>query len=167
LAEDFGGAGQMTRFVGKNMSSIFCKCGACGHHLIVDETRRGLNIDCPKCRAPVAIPAMLNVQQCPRCSQRLMIAPEMKGALVHCSACQEAIRVPGISSDQTAGEKFVICVCPQCRASVKISEEISNRPTPCPSCGVQVYFRDTAGFKGSSSAEPPKPKNHDELRFRR
>jgi DNA-directed RNA polymerase subunit M/transcription elongation factor TFIIS len=110
---------------------------------------------------------VLNVQQCPRCGQRLMIAPQMKGELVHCSSCQEPIRAPGLSSDQEAGEGSVVIACPQCHAKVNISEEISNRPTPCPSCGEQVYFRDTIGLKGSQNIGPPKPKDHDGLRFRR
>lgn len=149
------------------MPDIFFKCEACGNHLVVDEARRGLTVECPDCHAPIAIPTMLDVHQCPRCGQRLMIAPEMKGALVHCSSCQEAIRAPGLSSDQVVGETSVVIVCPQCHANINVSEEISNRATPCPSCGEQVYFRDALGFKGSQNAGPPKSKDHDDLRFRR
>ena len=149
------------------MPDIFFKCEACGNHLVVDEARRGISVECPHCQAPTAIPTMLNVQQCPRCGQRLMIAPAMKGALVHCSSCKEAIRAPGLSSDQQAGENSVVIVCPKCHANINVSEEISNRPTPCPSCGEQVYFRDALGFKGSQNAKPPKSKGHDEYRFRR
>jgi len=96
-----------------------------------------------------------------------MIAPEMKGELVHCSSCKEAIRAPGQANGKPAGEDSVVIVCPKCHANIKVSEEISNRPTPCPSCGEQVYFRDALGFKGSQNAKPPKSKGHDELRFRR
>jgi len=149
------------------MPDIFFKCEACGNHLVVDEARRGMAVECPDCHAPIAIPTMLNVHQCPGCGQRLMIAPEMKGLLVHCSSCREAVRAPGLSSDQEAGETSVVIVCPNCHANVHVSEEISNRPTPCPSCGEQVYFRDPLGFKVSQNAVPPKPKDHDELRFRR
>jgi DNA-directed RNA polymerase subunit RPC12/RpoP len=149
------------------MSDIFFKCSACSNPLIVDETRRGMTVDCPDCHASIAVPTVLSVLQCPRCGQRLMIAPEMKGALVHCSSCREAIRAPGSSGNQEAGESSVVTVCPQCHAGVNVSEEMSNRPTPCPSCGEQVYFRDPLGLKGRPNAEPPKPKGHDQYRFRR
>ena len=149
------------------MSDIFFKCEACGKHLVADEARRGMTVQCPGCNAPVTIAPVLSVQQCPRCGQRLMIAPEMKGELVHCPSCQEAIRVPGQSSDQRAGEASVVIVCPKCHANIDVSEEISNRPTPCPNCGEQVYFRDMPGLKGSPNVGPPKPKDHDEFRFRR
>jgi len=149
------------------MPDIYFKCGACGNHLVADEARRGMSVECPDCHAPIAIPTMLSVHQCPHCGQRLMIAPEMKGALVHCSSCREAFRAPGLSSDQGAGETSVVIVCPQCHVNVNISEEISNRPTPCPSCGEQVYFRDALGLKESPNTGPPKSKDHDELRFRR
>jgi DNA-directed RNA polymerase subunit RPC12/RpoP len=149
------------------MPDIYFKCGACGNHLIVDEVRRGMSVACPDCQMPVAIPTSLSVHQCHHCGGRLMIASEMKGALVHCSSCHEPIRIPGQSSEQKAGDGSVVTVCPQCHANVSLPEEITNRPTPCPSCGEQVYFRDTVGFKRSSNVRLPKPKEHDELLFRR
>lgn len=149
------------------MPDIFFKCEACGRHLVADEARRGMTINCPDCNVPIIIAPVLDVQQCPRCGQRLMIAPEMKGELVHCSSCHEAIRAPGQASGQQVGEASVAIICPKCHANIKVSEEISNRPSPCPSCGEQVYFRDALGSKGSQNAEPPKSKGHDELRFRR
>jgi predicted RNA-binding Zn-ribbon protein involved in translation (DUF1610 family) len=149
------------------MPNIHFKCEACGHHLVVDETRRGMPIECPDCQAPIAIPATLSVHQCPRCGQRLMIGPKMEGTLVHCSSCQEAVRAPGRSSDQGAGETSVVIVCPQCHAGVHVTEEISNRPTPCPSCGELVYFRDPRARNGMLNAGPPQPKGHDAYRFRR
>jgi len=152
---------------GQQMSDIFFKCVACGRHLVVDEARRGMSIDCPGCHVPITIASVLDVQQCPGCGQRLMIAPEMKGELVHCSSCKEAIRAPGQASGQQTGENSVVIVCPKCHASIKVSEEISNRPTTCPSCGEQVYFRDALGSQGSQNANPPKSKGHDEFRYRR
>jgi DNA-directed RNA polymerase subunit RPC12/RpoP len=149
------------------MSDIYFKCEACGNHLVVDEARRGMPIECPDCHAPVAVPTMLRVHQCPQCGQRLMIGPEMKGALLHCSSCEEAVRAPGLSSDPGAGETSVVIVCPQCHANVNVSEEISNRPAPCPNCGARVYFRDTLRPNEGQNAGPPKPKEHDEFRFRR
>jgi DNA-directed RNA polymerase subunit RPC12/RpoP len=149
------------------MSDIFFKCEACGHRLVVDESRRGMPMNCPDCHTAISAPTTLSVHQCFHCGQRLMIAPDMKGALVHCSACQEATRAPGVSSDRGVGDTTVVNVCPQCHASVNVSEEISNRPTPCPSCGEQVYFRDKLAPQGSASVRSPKPNGHDELRFRR
>jgi DNA-directed RNA polymerase subunit M/transcription elongation factor TFIIS len=149
------------------MIDIFFKCEACGNHLVVDEARRSVAVECPDCHAPIVIPATLNAQQCPRCGRRLMIAPGMKGALVHCSSCREAIRTPGASTDQAIGDSSAGIVCPQCHAIVRVPEETLNRPTPCPSCGGQVYFRDPLGLKGRPNAEPPKPKDNDPLRYRR
>jgi DNA-directed RNA polymerase subunit M/transcription elongation factor TFIIS len=149
------------------MPDIFFKCEACGKHLVADEARRGMTVKCSDCDARVTIAPVLNVQQCPRCGQRLMIAPEMKGELLHCSSCQEAIRAPGHSSDQRAREGSIVIACPKCHANVDVPEEISDRPTPCPSCGEQVYFRDKLGPKGRVNVGPPKPKDHDEFRFRR
>jgi DNA-directed RNA polymerase subunit RPC12/RpoP len=150
------------------MSDIFFKCGACGNHLVVDEGRRGISIKCPDCSAPITIPTALAVQQCHNCGERLMIAPDTKGVLVHCSSCHEPVRAAGLCSDPDVAEHSVAIVCPQCHASVNVSEEISNRPTPCPRCGEQVYFQDAIALKkGQTTAGPPKAKEHDGLRFRR
>ncbi len=134
---------------------------------MIDESRRGLLANCPDCQTPLETPTTLNVHQCPRCGQRLMIAPQLKGALVHCSSCQEAIRVPGLASNPVTGESAVVSVCPRCHASVNVAEEIANRPTPCPKCGEQVVFGDPLGRDTRSNVGPPKPKGHDEFRFRR
>lgn len=149
------------------MVDIFFKCAACGNDLVVDETRRGMTVECPDCQTPITVPTMLIVRQCPHCRQRLMVAAEMKGALLHCSACREVIRAPGPAKDLRAGETSVVMACPHCHANVNVTEEIANRPTPCPSCGAQVYFRNTTVFKGSRQAGPPKPREHDALLFRR
>jgi DNA-directed RNA polymerase subunit M/transcription elongation factor TFIIS len=149
------------------MPDIFFKCASCGKHLVADESRRGMTINCPDCQASIAIAPVLDVQQCPRCGQRLMIAPEMKGELVHCSSCHAVIRAPGQAIGQKTGGDSVVIVCPKCHANINVSAGLSNRPTPCPSCGEQVYFRDEFEPEGSQRAEPPKPKGHDELRFRR
>jgi predicted RNA-binding Zn-ribbon protein involved in translation (DUF1610 family) len=149
------------------MVDIFFKCEACGKHLVVDEARKGMPVECPACQAAIAIPTMLNVHQCPRCGQRLMISSQMKGDLLHCSACQEAIRAPGLTGECGAGENSVVIACPLCHANVDVTEEMLNRPIPCPSCGEQVYFRDPREIKGGQPAESPKPKGYDEFQFRR
>jgi len=149
------------------VSDIFFKCNACGNHLVVDEARRGMTVECPKCDASIAVPRSLSIRQCPRCGQRIMIGPAMKGELVHCSSCHEVIRTPGQATGSKAKECSAVFICPKCHAEVEALEEISNRPTSCPSCGEQVYFRDPLGPRGNLNVGPPKPKGYDEYRFRK
>lgn len=149
------------------MADIYFRCKACGQHLVVDEARRGLSAHCPDCQAQLDVPTRLHAQQCPQCAARLMVAPEMSGALLHCSECQEPIRIPGSSSESTVGEPASQGPCPRCHVTVAVVEETSNRPTPCPNCGEQVYFRTPVGQTQNPKAGLPQPKGHDELRFRR
>jgi len=151
------------------MSDIIFKCEACRNHLIVDEARRGMSVECPDCHASIAIPSMLVVYQCPRCQQRLMLSPSMKGELVHCSSCEKEIHLPEQLGGEGVRESPVVFVCPECHAEVEVPEGSSGQPapSPCPKCGKQVHFQARPGLEGVEKGEPPIPKEHDRSLFRR
>jgi uncharacterized paraquat-inducible protein A len=148
------------------MPDIIFKCEACRNHLVVDEARRGMSVECPDCHASITIPSVLVVHQCPHCQQRLMLPPAMKGELVHCSSCQGEIRLPGQSSDRSVRESPVVVVCPECHAEVEVPKDISGQSAPCPRCGKQVRFQGGPGLDGVEKGGPPIPKGHDWFRFK-
>ena len=77
------------------MPDIFFKCGTCGKHLVVDETRAGATVSCPDCNAVIMIPDLLIVQECPHCREVIKAATEVKGELLRCPSCQGVVPLPG------------------------------------------------------------------------
>jgi DNA-directed RNA polymerase subunit RPC12/RpoP len=149
------------------MPDIIFKCEACRNHLIVDEARRGMSVECPKCHAVITIPSALVVYQCPQCQQRLMLSSEMKGERVHCSSCRAEIRLPEQLGGEGVRESPVVFVCPECRAEVEVPEGSSDRSAPCPNCGKQVRFQTRPRLDGIEKGEPPIPKEQDRSLFKR